>query len=432
MVEKLTEARATAAAVPDGRAEQTYWDANCPGLGLRVRSGGSKSWVFLYRPAGAGRSMASQRVSLGKFPAVSLAAAREAARKFSGQVASGRDPAVERREAKRREKATLETALNSYERNLQSRQVVNKQAIMSTLRRGLASLMNRDIAELTRADFVEKIDAVFDSGRKGAAADLRKHCRSLCEWAVSSGIAPYNVLAGLRMPKMTRAQRMEAEEAGRALSEDEIRKVWQAAGQLGSLGNLIRLGFVTGFRRNELAGLEWSDVLPDRIMLPGGERTKTGAAHAVPLTPLMQAVLSAQPRGSGAGKKKLVPVKGKAAKAKLKGGNDLIFRSSKTDGPISGWNRLLPRAATLSEVEFRLHDLRRTARTLLSQIGVAEDIAELCIGHRRADLVARYNKDDAWPQRVEAFKLLDAKLASIVSHGPGNVVALSAKREAVR
>jgi integrase len=432
MAEKLTEARATAATVLEGRAEQTHWDASCPGLGLRVRSSGSKSWVFFFRPAGAGRSVPSKRVSLGKFPAVSLAAAREAGRKLAGQVASGRDPAVERRETKRRERATLEAALSSYERNLEARKVVNKQAIMSTLRRGLASLMSRDIAELTRADFVDKIDAVFDSGRKGAAADLRKHCRSLCEWAVSSGIAPYNVLAGLRMPKMTRAQRMEAEETGRALSEEEICKLWAAAGQLGSLGGLIRLGLLTGFRRNELSGLEWGDVLSDRIILPGGERTKTGAAHAVPLTPLMQVVLSAYPRGYGASDKSKVPVKGKAAKAKLKGGNDLIFRSSKTDGPISGWNRLVPRAAEISGVEFRLHDLRRTTRTLLSQLGVAEDIAELCIGHRRADLVARYNRDDAWPQRVEAFNQLDEKLAKIIGHQAGNVVALSAKREVAR
>lgn len=430
MAEKLTEARATAATVSDGRNEQTFKDAGCPGLGLRVRSSGAKSWVFVFRPAGAGRQAAPRRVLLGKFPAVSLAAAREAARKFSGQVASGRDPAVERREAKRREKATLETALNSYERNLEARHVVNKQAIMSTLRRGLASLMSRDIAELTRADFVDKIDAVFDSGRKGAAADLRKHCRALCEWAVSSGLAPYNVLAGLRMPKMTRAQRMETEENGRALSEDEIRKVWTAAGQFGSLGGLIRIGLLTGFRRKELAELEWDDVLPDRILLPGGERTKTGAIHAIPLTPLMQAVLSGQPHGNGVGAKSKVPVRGTAAMAKAK--KNLIFRSSKTDGLISGWNRLVPRFSALAGVDFRLHDLRRSARTLLSQVGVAEDIAELCIGHRRADLVARYNKDDAWPQRVEAFKLLDAKLAAIVANEPGNVVALSAKREAVR
>ena len=432
MAEKLTEARATAATVSNGREEQTFKDAGCPGLGLRVRSSGAKSWVFVFRPVGAGRSAAPRRVLLGKFPAVSLAAAREAARKFSGQVASGRDPAVERREAKRREKAALATALTAYERNLEARQVVNKQAIMSTLRRGLASLMSRDIAELTRADFVDKIDAVFDSGRKGAAADLRKHCRSLCEWAVSSGLAPYNVLAGLRMPKMTRAQRMEAEETGRALSEEEICKLWAAAGQLGSLGGLIRLGFLTGFRRNELSGLEWGDVLSDRIMLPGGERTKTGAAHAVPLTPLMQAVLSLQPRWNGASTKSKVPIRGKVAKQKLKGGNNLIFRSSKTDGPISGWNRLVPRAAKLSGVQFRLHDLRRTTRTLLSQLGVAEDIAELCIGHRRADLVARYNRDDAWSQRVEAFKQLDEKLAKIIGHQAGNVVVLSAKREVSR
>src|SRR5262249_9173548 len=53
--------------------------------------------------------------------------------------------------------------------------------------------------------------------------------------------------------------------------------------------------------------------------------------------------------------------------------------------------------------DFRLHDLRRTARTLMSRLGVPEDIAELAIGHVRADLVARYNKDEAWEGRGDAF-----------------------------
>jgi len=57
-----------------------------------------------------------------------------------------------------------------------------------------------------------------------------------------------------------------------------------------------------------------------------------------------------------------------------------------------------------SGVDFRLHDLRRTCRTLMSQLGVAEDITELAIGNMRADLVRRCNKDQAWPGRIDAFE----------------------------
>src|SRR5215471_15748498 len=67
---------------------------------------------------------------------------------------------------------------------------------MSTLRRGLGRLMGKDVAAITRADFVTAIVAIEDKGKPGAAADLRKCARTFCEWCVHRGFAPANVLAG--------------------------------------------------------------------------------------------------------------------------------------------------------------------------------------------------------------------------------------------
>ena len=61
-----------------------------------------------------------------------------------------------------------------------------------------------------------------------------------------------------------------------------------------------------------------------------------------------------------------------------------------------------------------MHDTRRTCRTLMSRLGVPEDIAELAIGHQRADLVARYNLDQAWPRRVDAFERVSDHLAGLI------------------
>ena len=113
----------------------------------------------------------------------------------------------------------LSAALDDFEQGLTRRKIVNVKTILSTLRRGLAPLLKREIDTLTRADFVRRIDAVENAGKPGAAADLRKHCRSLLEWAVSRGLAPFNVLAGLRMPRASRAERLEDAGKGRALSE---------------------------------------------------------------------------------------------------------------------------------------------------------------------------------------------------------------------
>src|SRR5262249_13460303 len=158
------------------------------------------------------------------------------------------------------------------------------------------------------------------------------------------------------------------------LSDDEIRTLWQSAGSFGAFGGLVRLALLTGLRRGELAQIERArDLRTDRIVVQP-EHAKTGAQHEVPLTDLMREVIASSPDTT----------------------SKLLFPSTVTGGRIQGWTKLVAKLRYASGVDFRLHDLRRTARTLMSRLGVAEDIAELAIGHVRADLVARYNKDDAW------------------------------------
>jgi hypothetical protein len=63
----------------------------------------------------------------------------------------------------------------------------------------------------------------------------------------------------------------------------------------------------------------------------------------------------------------------------------------------------------------------------MSRLGVAEDLAELAIGHQRADLVARYNKDTAWRARAEAFEKVSTHISALLAeaaHDRGNVVAM--------
>jgi hypothetical protein len=90
-----------------------------------------------------------------------------------------------------------------------------------------------------------------------------------------------------------------------------------------------------------------------------------------------------------------------------------------TGGRIKGWTKLVAKLQRDSGVDFRLHDLRRTARTLMSQLGVPEDVAELAIGHLRADLVARYNKDQAWEGRRDAFTRVSDHVATLIGARAG-------------
>jgi integrase len=265
--------------------------------------------------------------------------------------------------------------------------------------------MSKDVTDLTRRDFVSAIASLEAAGKPGAAGELRKYSRTFLEWCVSTGHASHNVLAGLRRPKRSRVERLKAgANGGRALSDDEIRKLWQTAGdkRVGSLGGLIRLALLTALRRGELAQIERNHILPDRLVVVP-EHAKTGAQHEVPLTDPMRQIIARESVTT----------------------SKLLFPSAVTGARIKGWTKLVAKLQQASGVDFRLHDLRRTARTLMSRLGVAEDIAELAIGHVRADLIRRYNFDEAWSARCDAFARVSAHVAALIGAREGApVIAL--------
>jgi integrase len=428
----LTRNRIEKAKVPHGTSQIMLWDTVVSGFGVRCLPGGSKTFVFRYRPHGGGRSANPRLLRLGSFPSISLDDARKAARIQAGSVARGEDPAQQRAEERRRNRATLGKLLagdGPYELHLKERGLVNIKPALSSLRRGLKAYMAADVAALSRNDIVTAVSALTKLDKPGAAADLRKYSRTFCEWAVEQGLTKFNPMAGLRAPGRTRQQRLrDAEQKGRALNDAELVKVWRAAQAIqdrsqrgervaGSFGGLAQLALLTGMRRGELSQLQ-----RDRHILTGdravenrgirGERihlpktiTKTAADHDIPLTPLMREVITAQPRG-------LSP---------------LLFPSRITGGRFKGWTQLVAMLNDLSGVDVGLHDLRRTVRTLMSRLGIAEDIAELAIGHQRADLIARYNKDQAWSARVAAFAKISEHIAALLieaSDARDNIVAM--------
>jgi integrase len=410
--QKLTLARieeAVAAGPPAGKTQTMLWDKRSVGFGLKIRASGTHSWVFCFRPKGAGRREQSRTITIGTWPRVTLDAARTKATALAGEVAQWRDPAADLRVARTREKRVVSAAIEGYGASIRRRKLVAAEAVESGLKRELAPIAAREIDKLVRSDFVAIIEALENAGRPGSAANLRKYCHSLLEWCLSQGTIRHNVLAGLRRPRSSRAERLENQRTGRALSDDQIGALWSAAGNLGPFGGLIRLGLLSGMRRGELAGLRWSDVRDDRIVLEA-HVTKMGVAHEIPITATVRALLNSQSRTS----------------------SPLVFPSLRTGDEMEGWSKLTPRAVHASGVPFRLHDLRRTARTIMSRCGVAEDVAELAIGHLRRGLVGTYNKDSAWEARVDAFERVGDHVARIVTT-PGDaaasVVALSARAD---
>ena len=195
----------------------------------------------------------------------------------------------------------------------------------------------------------------------------------------------------------------------RVLTDEELRAVWKAAEERNDpFGAMVRFLLLTAARRSEAAAMTWNEIITDDEVGPcwllPAIRNKVKVDLLRPLSKKAQDLLDAQPRIEGCryvftyGRKPL------AAFSQCKGDFDAASGVS----------------------DYTLHDLRRTARTLMSKAGVISDHAEQCLGHLLPGVRKTYNRDDFKPQKKIAFDLLAAKIESIVNPPHGNVRQLRA------
>lgn len=407
--QKLTDDFIRTAALPLGKKDVVFWDTEVPGFGLRIRNE-ARTYILTYRPAGAGRSSSTLKMKLGAPATITnVKEARRLALVELGKIASGQDPQRERKEAKRKSRVTILELLDRYERHLKRRGYVSHKEVLSLLRRRLAPMSRRALDEVKAWEMAELIERIDDTAGVSAGSTFRTKCNTFLNWcAFEARVIDANPLAGYKRRRDTRAERMKRRQYGRALSSDELGRVWRAADPQTAFGRIIRFLVLSGCRRGEAAKLEWSmvDLESGRIDLPA-YYTKQARGHTVFISPVMAELLG-------------------QCEPDLRF-PQYVFPSPRTGRPMMGWTRLMdpkdkrsaggangrsPGFNKASGVDFRLHDLRRTFRTGLSQLGIDREIAELALGHAREDLEARYNRDgceDAlreafcqWAQNVEA------------------------------
>lgn len=403
---ELTDAIVRSATLPLGKMQHYLRDTTQPGLAVRLRESGSRSFIYLStRPGQKG----SHKITIGPFPKIKTAAARKQAAILAGQRAAGADLTTQKRAAKqaaikaaKATSATVGALLEEggvYEQSLRARDYKNVQTALSALRRNLLPAHKAtDIRELSRQDVTEAMAALEAVGKPGAAQDLRRHASAFLTWTTDTmGLTSHNVMSGYRQPKETRMQRLSRKPKGRALADAEIAKVWNAASRMGVFGQLIRLLMLTGMRRSEPSHLTWQqNVLRDRLTL-SAHFTKTGKPHSVPRTLMINDVLE-------------------AARHYQRASSDLVFPSWKKDGArISGFSQQMKQLIKEAGVEkFTPHDLRRTARTVMSRCGYDDQVQRACIGQAAPSFDQIYNRDEGWQVRRWAFESAHAYLSAVV------------------
>ncbi len=296
-----TSASAKAAKATTGRQIE-YPDVAVGGLALRVTPAGRKTWTLRYRT----RDGQQRRITLGTFPAVGLADARQAAREALGAAAKGADPAKQKQAAvaaaKARKLSTVGDLIDAYfedaERGRHRMNARPKRASTIEMERAYFERLIRPrfgkvlVADLGRHDL-----QVFFDDVGGKAPSAARQCRNVIRQAFNYGVRREVVAANP-------AQLSELPVAGsrdRVLSDAELRLIWAATfdprdgegvALSAGMGRAIRFAMVTLQRGGEVCGLEAQEVDRQARLwtIPGG-RTKNHRTHVVPLSPLALDVL---------------------------------------------------------------------------------------------------------------------------------------------
>ncbi|QQO34501.1 tyrosine-type recombinase/integrase [Bradyrhizobium diazoefficiens] len=403
MRQKLTPAFVTEATATPGAGRTTYWDEGLPGFGLMVTRNGHRSYVVQYRAGGRSRRMHLKN-------GLTLTAARKEARAILGDVARNRDPLGERRKAERAESSTVKAIVEEYltREGKRLRSINERRATLQ--RHVLPRLGARLIGDITRTDIVRLLDRVADTAGAPMADHVLAHLRRVMSWHASrSDDFRSPIVRGMARTSPSQRRRQ------RILTDAELRAVWQAAeAPETAFGYLVQFLILTAARRNEAASMQRSEVSGDEWTIPQ-ERYKTGLELVVPLSSAAQAILTAVPKIGKSG---------------------LVFT---TDGkhPLSGFSKF-KRAfddkvlAKLREHDldatlprWTLHDLRRTARSLMSRAGVPSDHAERCLGHVIGGVRGVYDRHQYLPEKRRAFEALAALVERILNPPADNVVLLA-------
>ena len=382
-----------------GRIELT--DGAVPGLKFRLTANGAASWSLQVRVLGEKR-----RFTLGTYPTVGLAKAREDARQLREEARKGRDPIREAREARRNaavEEATRVTvadAIDLYRRiylepNLRTATERERQ-----VRAALALHLTRPIGDLARTDLQAAIDAKAAEGRLGAANRIRAALVHFTKWCWQRGHLSEHIGAGT-------THAFKEAPRDRVLSVEEIRAVYEATFGLGPLwGPLFRLRILTAQRLSDIALARWAEIDFEarRYAIPGA-RTKNGKPHIVHLSPPVLTELEGM--------------------RPLTGASPFVFTTT-GERPVSGLGKPTIRLYALANVpDWRPHDFRTAFASALCEAGESEAIVDRILNHSATgsapSAVARiYNRASNLPQRAAALD----RWAEMVTGERGVVVEL--------
>ena len=398
-------------------------DAIVPGFSVRVTGTGQRTYVLRCRFPG---SRHANRRAIGDCGAITLDDAREKARSWLALVRRGIDPQIEeerqRQAALRQQRNTFAAIAEDFIKDKLPGERKGREVERDIRREFLPLWGKRPVAEITAQDVRNVVKAAKDRGAPYQAHNLLTTARRLFSWAIDQHVYGLESSPCERLkPKAIIGKKVSRK---RILDDDELRAFWRATRRLGyPYGPLFRMLALTGQRKSEVAEARWQEIdLARKLWTIPAERMKADAAHIVPLTDDVIALLEVLPR--------------------FKKG-DHVFSTVFGVKPVNGFSKAKVRIDRRMLQSWRaiargrgedhrqaqidpwvIHDIRRTMRTGLSTLPVPNLVCELVIAHTKPGLHKVYDQHAYLDEKRRALELWAARLRDIVEPPPANVTRL--------
>jgi integrase len=361
------------------------------GLYVRVTPNGVKTYVAVARDPKSGKQVWA---TIGETD-LKIDDAKDKARGAIKRIKAGLPPFEDSEEPADTFKAVAENFIKRYvdKRGLRSKGEIERQ--LNTYVYPVWG--KKSFTEITRRDVAKLLDNLEDNSGATTADRVLATIRKICNWHETRDdryVSP--VVRGMARTKPAERKR------SRVLSDDEIRDLWPHL--TGTFGAMVKTLLLTGQRREKVATMRWEDIADGVWTLPTEAREKNNPG-SLKLSATTLAIIEAQPKIKGC---------------------PYVF-AGRGNGPFAGFSpakRKLDKACPLPQ--WQLHDLRRTAKTLMARAGVRPDISERVLGHVIAGVEGVYDQHDYSPEKADALERLARQIDLILNPPSANVVALGA------
>jgi integrase len=377
------------------KARYAVPDPECLGHYVRVMSSGAKSFAAIARDPYGKQIWAT----IGAADHMTIEDARERAREIIKRVKAGK-PAIE--PAPTKPDSFEAVAKNWLKRYVEKKELISQPEIKRCLDKYVYPYWrNRPFVEIQRSDVAHLLDHIEDKHGARQADLVLAMVRKITNWfATRSDTYVSPVVRGMGRAKPAARDRI--------LSDDEIRVVWGQAEANGTFGAIIRLALLTAQRREKLMAMRRADIVDGVWTVPSEERQK-GVGGELVLPKIARRIIDEQPQVEG---NPFVFAATGGGGGHFNGMSKCKLRFDKGLPPIPHWT---------------LHDLRRTARSLMSRAGVPSDHAERVLGHTIKGVEGVYNHYDFRAEKADALRRLAGLIETVINPPAENVLPIRAR-----